>query len=334
MPSRIILCPGQGAQFIGMGKAWHDASAEARAVFQRADRLLGDRLGSPLTSLCFDGPVDRLNQTDVSQPAIFVCSMACWAGLLAAWNVGPNGGVEEAELAATAGLSLGEYTALCIAGAFSFEDGLELVVLRGRAMQDAADAVKQADGSPGSGMVALIGADAMQAEAVCNEARGAEVLVPANFNAPGQIVISGHIRACQSAVEVAAKLGLRATPLPVAGAFHSPIMQPAADRLAAALARTTIRAPRCPVMSNVTAAPHAADPTGGQTGTIEGAIRARLVAQLTSPVRWSEGCTFLAGHASGPGTGWHELAPGKTLAGLMRRIDKSIKVEPHDEPSK
>lgn len=334
MASRIILCPGQGAQSVGMGKAWYDASPEARAVFERADRLLGDRLGAPLTNLCFEGPVDRLNQTDVSQPAIFVCSMACWAGLLAAWNVGPNGGVKEAGLVAAAGLSLGEYTALCIAGAFGFDEGLELVVLRGRAMQDAADAVKQGDGTPGSGMVALIGADPTQAEEVCRRARGSEVLVAANFNAPGQIVLSGHAGAFQRAVEAAGALGLRATALPVAGAFHSPIMQPAADRLGAALARTVVHPPQCPVMSNVTATPHAPGSSGGPSGTIDGSIRARLVAQLTSPVRWADGCTHLASRFGDAGVEWHELAPGKTLAGLMRRIDKTIKVETHDEPSK
>lgn len=334
MPSRVILCPGQGAQFVGMGKAWFDRSPEARAVFEQADQLLGDRLGAPLTKLCFEGPAERLNQTDVSQPAIFACSLAAWAGLLAAWQAGPRGGVAEAGVVATAGLSLGEYTALCLAGVFSFEHGLELVVLRGRAMQDAADAVKQPDGAPGSGMVALIGADAAQADTVCAEARGSEVLVPGNFNAPGQIVISGHIGACKRAVDVAGKLGLRATALPVAGAFHSPIMQPAADRLRTALVQTPVAPPRCPVLSNVTGKPHAADP--GVGGTIEDAIRARLVAQLTSPVRWEQDCAYLAGHmkaetASAP-VEYHELAPGKTLAGLMRRIEKSIKVETHDEP--
>lgn len=329
MATRIILCPGQGAQTVGMGRAWFERSTEARRVFESADRIIGDRLGAGvmLSGLCFEGPAERLNQTDVSQPAIFVCSMAAWAGLLAEWDAGSNGGVEEAGLAAAAGLSLGEYTALCLAGAFGFEEGLELVLLRGRAMQDAADAVKGPDGSPGSGMVALIGADAAQADRVCNEARGADVLVPANFNAPGQIVISGHMAACQRAIQSATGLGLRATALPVAGAFHSPIMQPAADRLSAALARTPIRAPRCPVMSNVTAAPHSPDATSG--GTIEAAIRAQLVAQLTHPVRWSEDCMYLTGHMQGE---YHELAPGKTLAGLMRRIDKSIKVETHDEP--
>lgn len=327
---KVVLCPGQGAQTVGMGKGWFERSPEARAVFAKADAILGSRLGAPLSTLCFDGPAERLNQTDVSQPAIFVTSVACWHGLLAAWGAGSGGdvaggGVIESHLAATAGLSLGEYTALHLAGAFGFEAGLELVTLRGRAMQDAADAIKLPDGGPGSGMVALIGADDAQAGAVCDEARQGEVLVPANFNCPGQIVISGSIGACRRSVDVAAKMGLRATQLTVAGAFHSPLMQPAADRLAGALAKTPIQAPRCPVMSNVTGVQHAAAP--GRS--IEDSIRARLVDQLTHAVRWETNCRTLIG--SHPG-GLHELAPGKTLMGMMRRTDKSAKVETHDEP--
>jgi|MGYP002780937612 [acyl-carrier-protein] S-malonyltransferase len=299
-----------------MGKAWFDASPEARVVFERADALLENRLGAPLSTLCFEGPAERLNQTDVSQPALYVAGVACWRALLARWSYG-NG---ESPLAATAGLSLGEYTALHLAGAISFEDGLELVVLRGRAMQDAAEA------SPG-GMVALIGADEAQAQQVCDKARASDVLVCANFNAPGQIVLSGHKTACERAATVAGEMGLRATVLTVAGAFHSPLMQPAADRLRAALEKTPVRAPRCPVISNVTAQPHAPD---------AGSIRQRLVEQLTSPVRWAQSCAALgAAHAlaGSPSRGaeFHELAPGKTLAGLMRRIDKNVKVTTHDD---
>jgi [acyl-carrier-protein] S-malonyltransferase len=305
----VILCPGQGAQAVGMGKAWFDASPEAKALFGEADRILGSRLGAPLSQLCFDGPADRLNQTDVSQPAIFTASIACWKGMLAAMGFG-NG---EASIAATAGLSLGEYTALVLGGAMSFEDGLELVTLRGQAMQQAAEA------SPG-GMVALIGADETQALDVCERARGGDVLVCANFNAPGQIVLSGHKTACERAATVAGEMGLRATVLTVAGAFHSPLMQPAADRLAAALAKTTIAAPRATVVSNVTALPHTAD---------GGSIRQRLVEQLTSPVRWSQSCQWLTANVKAE---YHELAPGKTLAGLMRRIDKNTKVINHEEP--
>lgn len=309
----VILCPGQGAQVVGMGKAWHDASPEARAVFQAADRQLGSRLGSPLSELCFAGPPDRLNKTDVSQPAIFVASIACWKGLLATWQFGTS----EIPIAATAGLSLGEYSALVVADAMTFEEGLELVTLRGRAMQDAAES------SPG-GMVALIGADETQALAVCDKARQGDVLVCANFNAPGQIVLSGHKVACDRAATVAGEMGFRATPLVVAGAFHSPLMQPAADRLSQALAKAAIRMPRAPVISNVTAQAHES----------ESSIRTRLVDQLTSPVRWSQSCQWLGSTMVGTNVKaeFHELAPGKTLAGLMRRIDKNVKVITHDEP--
>lgn len=330
----VILCPGQGAQAVAMGKAWHDASPEARAIFDSADRILGTRLGAPLSQLCFVGPEATLNRTDVSQPAIFVASAASWAGLCAKWGVSPF----EAPLVAAAGLSLGEYTALYVAGAITFADALELVTLRGRAMQDAAEATP-------SGMVALIGADEPQAREVCAAALAghpADVLVPANFNAPGQIVISGSKAACERAAKAAADKGLRATPLPVAGAFHSPIMAPAADRLAAALAKTPIRDPRCQVLSNVTARPHApGNPEAGRpisstmsSASLADSIRRRLVEQLTSPVRWAESCqlmisTTLPAH---PGAELHELAPGKSLAGLMRRIDKSAKLTSHDTP--
>lgn len=317
----VILCPGQGAQAVGMARRWCETSSEARAIFAKADAVLGNRLGAPLSTLCFEGPAERLNQTDVSQPAIYTASIACWKGLLAEWGFG-NG---EANLAAAAGLSLGEYTALSLAGAFSFEDGLELVTLRGRAMQDAAEAQP-------SSMLALIGADEPQAREVCAKTLAAhpgQVLVPANFNAPGQIVLSGSKAAITAAATVASELGLRATELAVAGAFHSPLMAPAAERLKAALEKTPIAAPRCPVISNVTARAHASE----HNLAIEATIRARLVEQLTSPVRWSDSCLHLGSTlASHPGIEFHELAPGKTLAGLMRRIDKNIKVTTHDEP--
>lgn len=293
-----------------MGKAWFDASPEARVVFTSADKVLGARLGAPLSQLCFAGPADRLNRTDISQPGIFVTGVACWRGLLAKWSFG-NG---EANVVAAAGLSLGEYTALHLAGAIGFEEAIELVTLRGRAMQDAAEA------SPG-GMVALIGADETQAQAICDKARASDVLVCANFNAPGQIVLSGHKVACDRAAAVAAEMGIRATPLTVAGAFHSPLMAPAAERLAAQLAKTAISAPRCTVVANVTALPHENSPDS---------VRRRLVEQLTSPVRWAQSCSWLAANVKGE---FHELAPGKTLAGLMRRIDKSAKVNTHEDPT-
>lgn len=310
--SLVVLCPGQGAQAVGMGRAWAERSAEARAVFARGDEVLGDSLGDRLSRLCFEGPAERLNRTDVSQPAIFACSVACWRGMLAARGLGEG----EAALGGAAGLSLGEYTALCVAGAVSFEDGLRLVALRGRAMQEAAEAGQ-------GGMVALIGADEGQAEAVCAAARGDGVLVCANFNAPGQVVLSGDRDACGRAVGVAEGMGLRAQALSVAGAFHSPMMRPAAERLREALASTAIGPARCAVLSNVTGEAHA-EGAGWASG-----VRARLVEQLTSPVRWSACCRWLSERARGE---WHELAPGKTLAGLARRIDRNLKVSTHDEP--
>jgi len=318
-PSTIVLCPGQGAQAVGMGKAWFDASPEARAVFAQADKQLGNRLGLPLSQLCFEGPVDRLNQTDASQPAIYVTSIASWRGLLNRDSMGPR----DQHLAAAAGLSLGEYTALHIADALAFEDGLELVTLRGRAMQDAADSPQAREGGGGA-MLALIGATEAQANDICAKARGDQVLVCANFNAPGQIVLSGHRAACERAAQVATDLGQRSAMLAVAGAFHSPLMAQAAAQLADALAKTKFSTPRCTVVANVTALPHV---------DLAESIRQRLVEQLTSPVRWSQSCAWLAANAVSAGQpDYIEVAPGKTLAGLYRRIDKNIKVTSNDAP--
>ncbi|MBL4699051.1 MAG: ACP S-malonyltransferase, partial [Phycisphaerales bacterium] len=197
-------------------------------------------------------------------------------------------------------------------------DGLKLVALRGKAMQEAAEAVD-------SSMVALIGANEESANAVCDKARENDILVAANFNAPGQVVISGSASACDRAEVIAGEMKLRATRLSVAGAFHSPIMAPAADRLAEALAATQINALSCTVMSNVTAQPHEADADS---------IRQRLVDQLTSPVRWAACCEHLiASHLDHEGTQFHELAPGKSLGGMMRRINRATKIQGHNEPA-
>lgn len=286
-----------------MGKAWADAADAARATFAEADRILGINL----TELCFAGPEDRLSRTDVAQAAIFTASVASHRALC------ERGQLSDA--IATAGLSLGEFTALHLAGAFDFEAGLKLVRLRGQAMQDAADA---GDGS----MVALIGAEEAQANQLCDEARGNDVLVPANFNCPGQIVISGSKSACARALEVAAKMGLRATALNVAGAFHSPLMKPAADRLAAALEQVAWATPAVTVVSNVTALPH--------DNADIASIKRRLVEQLTSPVRWGESVSWLIGNVKGE---FVELAPGKVLSGLMRRIDRKANVRNCAEPA-
>ena len=195
----IVLCPGQGAQKVGMGKAWFDASPAAKAIFEEADVILGNSLGLPLSELCFNDPNGEINQTNISQPAIYTCSVASWHGLL-------EQGLE-GDLIATAGLSLGEYTALHLAGVFSFADGLNLVAKRGQLMQAAAEA-KQ------STMVAVTGDDDV-AIALCDEAKeGDEILVAANFNAPGQTVLSGSVAACERVANLASDRGVRATPAP------------------------------------------------------------------------------------------------------------------------
>ena len=302
----IILCPGQGAQAIGMGKAWTEKFPTAAATFARAE----DVLGFKLSDVCSNGPVEQLNRTDIAQAAIYVTSIACIRVLTEQGKVG--------NVVATAGLSLGEFTALHLAGAFDFETGLKLVRLRGQAMQDAAEK------SSGS-MVALIGADEAQANAVCEKALAASpvgsVLVPANFNCPGQIVLSGSKDACAASLKAAEEVGVKATQLAVAGAFHSSLMQPAADRLAAALEQVAWSLPRVPVMSNVTGQPHAADIAS---------IKRGLVQQLTSPVRWDSDVKWLIGNVPGR---FIEPAPNKVLMGLMRRIDKAVKVENFAEPA-
>jgi [acyl-carrier-protein] S-malonyltransferase len=297
----IVLCPGQGAQHMGMGRAWAEQSEAARQVFQQAD----DVLDFGLSRRCFEGPEDQVHRTDIAQAAIYTTSVACWRGLVERGAVGP--------IETTAGLSLGEYTALHLAGALSFADGLKLVWQRGRFMQEAAEA------SP-SGMIALVGADEAQSNRLCESAREGEVLVPANFNCPGQVVISGSAAACDRAMAVADQMGLRATRLTVAGAFHSPLMKSAAQQMAAALDQVEWTLPAVPVLSNVTGEPHPND--------ID-AIKRHLVDQITHPVRFESNLRWLIDHASGR---MIELAPGKVISGLVRRIDRKIKVENCAEP--
>lgn len=312
--SIVVLGPGQGAQSVGMGLAWRDASKAAAEIFARADAAIDlSALGGSLSKLCFEGSAETLNRTDVSQPALFTCAMASFAALQDCQN--------PPQIAACAGLSLGEYTALAIAGAFSFEDGLRLVAARGRLMQAAAEASR-------GGMVALIGADEAQAQAVCDGAAQGEVLVCANFNATGQIVLSGHASACARALDVASSVGCRAAPLQVAGAFHSPLMAPAAEALANALELVEFHPLKYPVWSNVTAALHGQDDP--QT------LKKLLVDQLVCPVRWSQSMSALiAGLPAGAERpAFHELAPGSVLKGLMRRIDRTCEVTSHDKPDK
>jgi [acyl-carrier-protein] S-malonyltransferase len=312
--STVILAPGQGAQVPGMLSEWTAASPAAAALVSRADTLLGHRLhpGMSLSELAASASTETLNRTDIAQPAIYVASLACWTGMV------ELGLVSEGRLAVTAGLSLGEYSALVVAGAISFDDGLELVTLRGRAMQDAAEASS-------GGMVALIGASEEDAAAVVTACQThGSVLVAANFNAPGQVVLSGSTDCIDKAAAYAStELKLRVAKLDVAGAFHSPLMAPAAERLAAALGNTSIAVPSVPVLSNVTGTPHNAR-----------LIRERLVQQLTSPVRWADCIDYIKNDSAlaAPDAVWVELAPGKTLTGIMRKIDRKVKVQNMSSP--
>jgi [acyl-carrier-protein] S-malonyltransferase len=298
MPSATyILCPGQGAQAVGMGKSFFDKSAAARSLFEQADAVLGFKL----SDVCFGGPEDRLNQTDVSQPALYVVGVASFRSAV------EDALVDPAAVTAYAGLSLGEYTALHLAGVFSFEDGLKLVAARGKAMQEAAVSVP-------SGMVAIMGADEAAIAALCAENAEGGVLVPANYNAPGQIVVSGSTAACERVLKAAEAKGFKAIALKVAGAFHSPIMQPGADKMKAELERAAFAQPTKPVYSNVTAELHAD----------AASIKKLLVDQIVSPVRWEQTMVKLAGTADAR---FVELAPGRTLAGLAKRINRRLPLE-------
>jgi len=292
-----ILCPGQGAQAVGMGKDFYEKSPAAREVFDRAN----DVLGFDLSKLAFEGPEERLNQTDISQPAIYVTSIAAYRAAVAAGVIGEGGDQQYA------GLSLGEYTALHLAGVFGFEDGLKLVAARGRYMQEAAVATP-------SSMVAIMGANEAAITKLCEEAAQGEVMVPANFNAPGQIVVSGSKGACERVATAASGAGYKAVPLTVAGAFHSPIMQSGADKMKAELERVQFNAPRATVYSNVTAEPH--------TDVVS--IKRLLVDQIVKPVRWEQTMQKIAPAADAR---FVELAPGRVLTGLLKKINRRLPVD-------
>jgi [acyl-carrier-protein] S-malonyltransferase len=291
--ARALVFPGQGAQYVGMAMELAERHPVARELLDRADRALG--MG--LSDVIANGPEAELTRTDLSQPAILVASVMALEVLKTV--------VKPLAFAATAGLSLGEYTALVAAGALGFEDAVRLVRLRGQAMQAAAEAVP-------SGMVALIGADEAGAAKLCAAAAQGEVLQVANLNAPGQVVISGAKAACERAAALAKDHGMRkAVALQVAGAFHSALMLPAAERLRAALAATAFRDPVVPVYSNVNAGPvtRAAD------------IARLLEAQLTQPVRWADSVVNM--QQAGVSEFW-ELGPGKTLGGMISRTVSGV----------
>ncbi len=284
--------PGQGAQEVGMGRDLFEGCAASRRIFETADRVLGIALGE----LCFAGPAETLQETRHAQPAIFVVSLACLeaARELAGLDAPP---------VCVAGHSLGEYTALVAAGALALEDGLRLVAERGRLMQEAAER------QPGA-MAALLGLEEDAVEAICGEA-GAEVC---NVNGPGQIVIGGTSQAVDSAMALAMERGAqRGMRLKVGGAFHTTLMQPAAEGMARAVATTPMRDPGVPVIANTTAAPL----------TTAQALRDELVRQLTGAVQWQR--SVEAFRAQGV-TGVIEFGPGRVLTGLARRIDRSLAV--------
>jgi [acyl-carrier-protein] S-malonyltransferase len=278
-----------------MGRSAAEESGRARAVFDRA----GELLGFDVADVCFNGPAEELERTDIQQPAIFVASVAVWEAYIEA-------GGQLDTYSWTAGLSLGEYAALHIAGAVGFDDALRLVMRRGQLMQEASLA------SP-SGMVSLVGADEPTAIALCARARGTDILGPANFNCPGQIVISGSRAACDRAVELAAEFGCRAVALPVAGAFHSQLMEPAARGLESVLRETTFSEPVIPVISNVNAQPH-----GGPA-----AIRDALKRQVTQPVLWQRCVERMMAEGA---THFVEIGPGRVLTGLMRKINRKMPI--------
>ena len=281
---KAYVFPGQGAQFSGMGKELYESSPEAKALMDKANDILGFRI----TDIMFAGTDEELKATKVTQPAIFIHSVAlalCTPGLDRPDMVG--------------GHSLGEFSALVAAGAVSFEDGLKLVAVRANEMQKCCEKV------PGT-MAAIIGLPTDKVEEICGSIEG--VVIPANYNCDGQIVISGEKEAVLTACEACKQAGAkRALPLAVSGAFHSPLMEPARAELAKAIEATEVRAPRCPIYQNVTALPET-DPVR---------IKENLLKQLTSPVRWTQSVKNMLADGA---TEFTELGPGTVLQGLVKRI--------------
>lgn len=298
MAQPAFLFPGQGAQSVGMAGPLCDEVPAARALFDRA----ADQLGFDLLKLCVEGPAEQLDATVNSQPALYV------AGLAALEKLKRDDPATVAACVATAGLSLGEYTALCFAEALSFEDGLKVVAERGAAMQDAAEAVP-------SGMVSVLGLEVPQVEELCEQCRGGETLQVANLLCPGNTVVSGTTAACERIADAAEKAGaMKVIPLAVAGAFHTPLMRPAVERLSAVLEEVELVTPRVPVVSNVDARAHN-DPQE---------IRSLLVKQVVSPVLWEKSVRQMI---EGGVDSFYEIGPGRVLRGLLKRIDRKFPSE-------
>lgn len=280
--------PGQGAQYVGMGKDLYDSHAGSKALFERANELLGFRI----TDVMFEGTADDLKETKVTQPAIFLHSVILSAALGDTFNP-----------LMVAGHSLGEFSALVAAGALDFEDGLALVAARANAMQKATELQPSA-------MAAVLGLDDFTVEDICQ--RIAEVVVPANYNCPGQLVISGTVEGVDQACELLLAAGAkRALKLNVGGAFHSPLMESARVELQQAIEQTAIRAPRCPVYQNINAKPY--------TDPVE--IKENLIAQLTGPVRWTQTISNMINDGA---TSFVEVGPGNVLQGLIRKINRDV----------
>ena len=293
-----LLFPGQGAQHVGMGKALCERYPQAKAVFQQAD----EALDFALSRVCFEGPEDELNRTDVCQPAILVHSWAVFE-VLRASDAG-KALLDRAGVAA--GLSLGEYSALAAAGALSWPDAARLVRARGRYMQEACELTP-------STMATIIGLDDEAVAAVVEKAGERGVVVAANFNAPGQVAVSGELDAVQAAMAIAKEAGAKLTvQLAVAGAFHSPLMEPARERLAAEIEATTFKVPAFGVIANVDATEHR-EPAQ---------LKANLLKQLTSPVLWAKSMQRLVAEGYDE---FIELGPGSVLTGLLKRVARKAK---------
>jgi [acyl-carrier-protein] S-malonyltransferase len=286
---KAFVFPGQGAQFVGMGKDLYESSALAKELFEKANDILGYRI----TDIMFEGTDEDLRQTKVTQPAVFLHSVI--SALCKNDDTKPE---------MTAGHSLGEFSALVVAGALSFEDGVKLVYARAMAMQKACEAAP-------STMAAIIALPDEKVEEICASIEG-EVCVAANYNCPGQIVISGSIAGIEKACELMKAAGAkRALPLKVGGAFHSPLMNPAKVELAAAINSTDFHTPTCPVYQNVNALP--------QTDPAQ--IKENLIAQLTAPVRWTQTVKNMVADGA---TDFTECGPGAVLQGLIKKIEPSV----------
>ncbi|HZZ82339.1 MAG TPA: ACP S-malonyltransferase [Gemmataceae bacterium] len=294
MAKIAFLFPGQGAQTVGMAQGLCSTLPAARKLFDEAAGILG----YDLLDLCVNGPKEKLDSTAVSQPAIYVASLAALESLRAQT---PE---VEAECVAAAGLSLGEYTALAFAGVLSFADGLKLVKQRGEAMQAASDATP-------SGMVSILLLPIDKIEELCAKASGAGTIKIANLLCPGNTVVSGAKAACDEIEKLAAEAGAKTVRLAVAGAFHTDIMKPADQKLAAALSQASLQPARLPVWSNVDAKPHI-DPVE---------IRELLVRQVLQPVQWE---ATMRGLVAAGVTKFYEIGPGRVLAGLLKRVDRKI----------